>query len=925
MIVARAQKPQSLPRVLAAAPALLLLLIAAAVSSIAAAPAAAAPIRIVSSDPPNGADRVAPEAELYVVFDQPTAKSGIFSVADFDSGGNGVILTLNAPRWSALGDTVYLKPTFPMQYGHRHAIQVQTINAPDPANTGVNLPIIYFNVAPRANVVRIGPPDLFASVTLVPGVPTPITVGARETAGTAAYFTRARYRFYTGEQIDLKGAFSVVPIEQGETFVSLQIPRRGTAQFTVPVTLSRNAARAAGRDPLGVELTLEGYDETGLPTTFSVTSRVGTSAMSDSTLFLTRGMVTPSLGAQIAIGSVFLESPLPGTAVASGDTLIPRAVVTGIGTGPFRGAFILDDEVVALVEGFLESGRPDTVVARGPIPTRRLGEHRLQFVIESPQRIAAAPITFLCVPPPRGLSPVRGGAPPEPPALGVAPPTTTFDVTWLATGGTKYRGDDGSATGWAAWRGGTNLGGVARLEANGTWRVRFDDTKNGSASPEQAVVRLRGKRTTVEWGDVAPSLASGAPLFASAVPRRAAQVVHRCPIFGTIETYVALEAHPRSAGGPARDARSDLYAARLARDVGPRLRLSAYGGYTHEDPTAGGAETATRARAIYGGGGSATLGRTWRWSGDVATVRHRAFEGVETGRSRTAVRSEFAGKLVGADLRAEGFRYQPDLATELNPYAISDRQGGALSAAYDIKGFWRVFGDFRFEEPVERLGPIPTPFGPLGGVPYLSARRVALGTRVSLAGGASVTPILIRIRHRGDQTDFTETRLSSEFSAPEMRGGRTVGRFDVAIFDDDLGVAQKRKVVAGSFVTTRRHPGRITSTLAFGIENDDRVDLELQDKTLNGSFELSWEVSPGRILLTPYVVYLDRRLESAGFREEQVSGRLQIALVRVPALADGSVSIEGRLTRAIRKEPYEDRETDGAVSLTIAQRLPLVP
>ncbi|HEU4333986.1 MAG TPA: Ig-like domain-containing protein, partial [Candidatus Eisenbacteria bacterium] len=777
MIVARGRTPQSIPRALAAAGALLLLLIGAALSSIAAAPAAAAPIRIVSTYPPNGADRVAPEAELHVVFDQPTAKSGIFSVADFDSGAFGVILALEAPRWSASGDTVYLKPTSPMQYGHRHAIQVQTILAPDPLNNGGPYPIIYFNVAPRANVVRIGPPDLFASVTLVPGVATPITVGVRETAGTAAFFTRARYRFYAGERFDLTGSFLIAPIEQGETSVSLRIPRLGTAQFTVPVTLSRNAARAAGRGPLGVELTLEGYDETGLPTVFSVTSRIGTTpSLINSTLFLTRGQVTPALGAQIAIGSVFLESPLPGTTVAAGDTIRPRAVVTGIGTGPFRGAFILDDEVVALVEGFLESGRPDTVVARGPIPTRRLGEHRLQFVVEAPQRIAAAPVTFLCVPPPAGLSPVRGGSPPDPPALGVAPPTTTFDLTWLATGATKYRGDEGSANGWAAWRGGTNLGGGARLEANGTWRVRFDDTKNGSVSPEQAVVRLLAKRTTIEWGDVAPSLAAGAPLLASSVPRRAAQATLRGLGLGTLETYVALEAHPRSAGGPAREARSDLYAARLARDVGKRLRLSAYGGYTHEDPTAGGAETATRARAIYGGSGSATLGRTWRWSADVATVRHRAIEGVETGRSRTGLRSEFAGKLAGADLRAEGFRYQPDLATELNPYAISDRQGGALSAAYDIKGFWRVFGDCRFEEPVERLGPMPTPFGPLGGVPYLSAQRLALGTRVSLAGGAYVTPVLIRIRHRGDQTDFTETRLSSEFSAPEMQGGRTFGR-----------------------------------------------------------------------------------------------------------------------------------------------------
>jgi hypothetical protein len=77
------------------------------------------------------------------------------------------------------------------------------------------------------------------------------------------------------------------------------------------------------------------------------------------------------------------------------------AVVTGIGTGSFRGAFYIDGEMVALVEGFLEAGRPDTVSMRGPLPTRRLGEHRLQFVVESPQNVAAAPGTVRCVPPPQ--------------------------------------------------------------------------------------------------------------------------------------------------------------------------------------------------------------------------------------------------------------------------------------------------------------------------------------------------------------------------------------------------------------------------------------------------------------------------------------------------------------------------------------------
>ncbi len=914
MIVVRTFGPQSLLRAA---------VIAAALLSPFTATAYASPIQQIATFPRDGADRAAPEAELYFVFDQPTAKSGSFSVADLDSGAVGTLLTLDAPRWSALGDTVFLKPTFPLRYGHRHGMRVGVILAPDPLNNNSQLPIVYFNVSPRANVVRIGPADLFPSISLVPGVPTPFTLGVRETAGTAAMFTRARYRLYAEEEHDLTGSFSVVPLEQGERPVSVHVPRGGVATLSVPITLSRATARAAGRGPLGVQVDFEGFDETGLPYTFSASSRVGVTATSDSALILTRGLVTPGIASAITVGSVFLVTPLPGAAIAAGDTLIPQAVVTGIGTGSFRGAFYMDGEMVAIAEGFLEAGRPDTVAMRGPLPTRRVGEHRLQFVVESPQNVAASPVTFLCVPPPHGVTALPDERTP------VTPPgpagRATLNATWLSTGGTKYRGEDASATGWAAWRGSAALGGGARLEASGTMRVRFDDTKNGSASPEQAAVRLVTNRATVEWGDAAPALAAGATLFASPVPRRAAQATWHGGGLGTVQAYVALDAHPRSAGGVAREARSDLYAARLSRAVGPRLQVSAYGGYTHEDPTPGALETATRARAVYGGSGTLLLAGGWRWSGDIASVRHRAIEGVETGRTRTGVRSEVTGRIAGADLRAEGFRYQPDLATELNPYALSDRQGAALAVGYDIKGLWRIFGDYRFEEPAERLGPLTTPFGPLGGAPYVSVERLALGTRLSLGPAASVTPVLIRVRHRGDQTNLTEKRLSSEFRTAEEMGGYTSARFDVALFDDDLGVAQKRRLVAGSFVTSRRHPGNITSTLGVGIENDDHDDLDLVDRTLQGTFELRWEASPGRLLVTPYVVYADRRWNTRGVRQEQVSGRLQIALVRIPFLRDGSVSLEGRVDRLQDKEPRNRKATDGAISLTIAQRLPLVP
>ncbi|MEK7316015.1 MAG: hypothetical protein AAB011_07540, partial [Candidatus Eisenbacteria bacterium] len=704
-------------------------LLVAPLATIGALPgeATAAPISQIATYPRSNADRVAPEAELYVVFDQSTAKSGAFSVADLDSGQFGTLLSLQAPRWSALGDTVFLKPIQPMTFGHLHGMKVNVIEAPDPQNSSTDLPLTYFTVSPRANVERVGATGLYESITLVPDFPSPVTIGVRETAGTSATFTRARYRFYPGDELALNGPFSIVPSAYTDVPFYAQVPRRGSAALTVPITLSRSQAAASG-GAFGLELVFEGYDETGLPYTFAASSRVRTNTFpGDSTLLLTRALVTPVIGASISIGSVFLESPLPGTVIAAGDTLRPRAVVTGIGTGPYRGAFYMDGEFVALAVGFLESGRPDTVTLAGPLPTRRLGEHRLQFVVESPQSVGSAPVTFLCVGPGADRSDLESrlpGADPGHGRIGVE-----LDLGTLTQASTKYRGADGSVTHWSRSTIFATLGANTRLEANALWRLRIDDTKNGSGSPEQTSIRLTTKHATVEWGDLAPALAAGAPLFASPVPRRAAQAAWSGGRVGTLETYVALESHPRSAGGAARETRSDLYAARLSRSLGSRLRVSAYGGYTHDDPTPGGVQTATRARAGYGGSGAMTLPGGWRWAGDLATVRHRTIEGVESGRSRTGLRTEGAGRVAGAELHAEGFRYQPDLATELNPYAISDRRGGALSVSRTFRDFLKVFGDYRFEEPDARIGPVTTPFGAFGGVPIVSVERLALGTR----------------------------------------------------------------------------------------------------------------------------------------------------------------------------------------------------
>ena len=223
-----------------------------------AARAQAAPITQIGTYPANNATRVAPEAELWFAFDQPTSKAGAFSVADLDSGSGGVLLALDPPRWSALGDTVFLKPSVPMTFGHLHGMKVNAITAPDPQNSSADLPLIYFTVSPRANVQRVGS-STFESVSLVPDHPSPVTIGVRETAGTAAYFTSAYYRFYPADEIDLND-LSIVGSPATYVAFSGTVPRRGTAALTVPVTLSRREAALAADGVLGLDIVFEGYE-----------------------------------------------------------------------------------------------------------------------------------------------------------------------------------------------------------------------------------------------------------------------------------------------------------------------------------------------------------------------------------------------------------------------------------------------------------------------------------------------------------------------------------------------------------------------------------------------------------------------------------------------------------------------------------------
>lgn len=849
--------------------------------------------RQIDSYPRDGDGHVAADAELYFVFDQPTQKTGLFSVADLDSIGLP-LLNLNTPRWSALGDTVFLKPTAPMTLGHQHGMRVGLIvgypSFPGDVDTiSVDQPIIYFRTFPGAVVRRISQPT---SLTLTPGEPTPVTATFQETSGNAVTITSARIEVWPDTS-----AFGA-PVLDVTVPVSGGIPRQGVATLSVPVTIPGDIARLAPDGRIALRVTYLGTDETQLPVTLDAFAGPVSVAL------------TPALAGNAVVRSAVLEWPLPGAVFSAGDTLRPRAVVTGDGTGPFRSVFYMDGEAVAFEEGYMESGRPVVVETRGSIPTRRFGEHRLQFVVESPQTVAAQPITFLSTPPANGLTP-RGPAPP------VALPDTSrlsLQGTWLADGRSGFRQEESAATGWASFRGHYRLSGNRSLEARVTSRVRFDDVENGNASPEQFLTRYQSEHAAVEWGDLAPALAAGAPLLASPVPRRGAQAVLSSPSLGTFEGYAALESHPRSAGGPLRETRSDLYAARLTRVFLPdRLRASLYGGYTHEDPTAGGTETATRARVIYGGSATLLL-RQWSLLGDVASVRHRAIEGVEPGRTRTGARAELSGTAARFVARAEAFRYQPSLATALNPYAISDRRGVAVDLSRPVLR-WRAFANYRRERPEDAAS----------GAPAVTAERMSAGATFSLNQDSWVSPSIVRIRQTGPQTDFTQTRLATEFTASEQMGGRTTARFDVGTFDDDKGVNVRRRVLSGSVVSMRRHPGRVTSTISAGVERDENRDLRLRDMTIQGTLEIRWEASPSRLLVQPFLSYISRDYELQGRSEDRLGGRLQISFLRVPGLGDAALSVQGRVERIWRLIPEGTHDTDKAVEVSLGKRVTLLP
>ena len=889
--------------------------------------------------PPDNADHVGVNAVIVFAFDRPTGKHAAYSLADFDPSAGGGLISTAPDRWSPLGDTLYVTPLSPLAFGHLFGMKLNVVQ--DTAGVAYSNPayypeVHYFTTAALARVERVQAGNV--NLSLTPDVTLPVGIPVRELAGTAVGFTSARVQFLSSDLIPNDGTIgldlSVAPLYQYTVPLGTMLPRAGTANLLAPVRLPESVARNIPQGQMGVRLTFYGSDETGTSVVVDAVFR-----LNPTTNQAHPGSVLPAIAGVFLVRTAVLEWPTHGTVIAAGDTLMPRAVVTGNGTGTFRCAFYLDGEPVAMEEGHMEAGLPVTITPRGPIPVRRFGEHRLQFVVESPQPLAANPISIICAPPPSGVSAPKPDLfkKEEPPPATPKISKLRGSTTWLAEGSTKFREEDHSATGWGSWNGVYEISTSRKIEAEASARVRLDDLGNGAGTPQHLLVRYSDFKRTLTYGDTPMADASDTPLLMSAVPRRSAQLQWRGTPIGMVEGYAALSSRPLSVAGDARRV-SDLYAGRLVKYLfNDRLTATLYGGYTHEGgrhevlPAAFDSgqtfvqvnDIFVQRKVIYGGMALIRLPKAWHFTLDAATVHHRArpdstlllpLQSDRSGKSRTAWRADLSGSVAGFAAQTQGFSYQPDLVTALNPYALENRRGGFAQLERTVfENKYTLTGSFRSEEPAHVEGQEPT----------VRVQTGTFSTRVVMNQDSWVTPYYVHVRSKGANTDFTEQRIGGDYTASEAQGGRTTARFNIAFLNDLLRAGTRRRVTSGSLVTVRKHPGRVTSTTILGLEQNKSQDLNRTDTTVQGSFEARWEAVQGRLLVIPYVSGVTRHLELFGTKEDRYMARLQVAFLRVPGFGENAVAIEGRLDRIQHLEPSRAMNLNGSVQLTVGQRFSL--
>ncbi|MCZ7651004.1 MAG: hypothetical protein M5U13_07530 [Thermoanaerobaculia bacterium] len=102
-----------------------------------------------------------------------------------------------------------------------------------------------------------------------------------------------------------------------------------------------------------------------------------------------------TLAAPLGVTTAAIVFPRPFTAVAPNTPVFPRAVLGTTGLGTIVGTWRLDgvpfDPFVVTASG----GLPVEVRSHLPLPSSFAGEHRLELVVEQPQRLATEPVPVI--------------------------------------------------------------------------------------------------------------------------------------------------------------------------------------------------------------------------------------------------------------------------------------------------------------------------------------------------------------------------------------------------------------------------------------------------------------------------------------------------------------------------------------------------
>lgn len=100
-----------------------------------------------------------------------------------------------------------------------------------------------------------------------------------------------------------------------------------------------------------------------------------------------------SQAASFSIKSVAVSYPRPGTNINPAKPIWPKGILATNKSGIVKGSWLLDGVVFDRFTVTVKSGRPTPIVSHVPIPSSYTGEHRLELLVDQPQRLTSSPVS----------------------------------------------------------------------------------------------------------------------------------------------------------------------------------------------------------------------------------------------------------------------------------------------------------------------------------------------------------------------------------------------------------------------------------------------------------------------------------------------------------------------------------------------------